>query len=80
MIRPRMPNRVDSGVDSGSGGNFVILFGHMLIVRAVQHENLLINSLSIKFSKFPPLPESTPESTLLDMREGQREIWTMAVP
>ena len=58
-------------VDSGSGGNFFILFGHMLIVRAVQHENLLINSLSIKFSKFPPLPESTSESTLLgQMRMG----------
>ena len=62
-----MSNRVDSRLDSGSGGNFKILFGHMFIVRAVQHGNLQI-SLSIKFSKFPPLPELTPESTLLDMR------------
>ena len=45
----------------------LILFGHTLIVRAVQHGYLLINSLSNKFSKFPPLPESTLESTLLDM-------------
>ena len=40
----------------------------MLNVRAVKHGNLIINSWSIKFSKSPPLPESTPESTLLDMR------------
>ena len=64
MCIARMSNRVESG----SGGNFVILFGHMLIVRAVQQGNLQINCLSIKFSKFQPLPESTPESTLLDMR------------
>ena len=67
-IPASMSNRVDSGVDSGSGGNFLILFGHILIVRAVQHENLLIDNLSIKFSKFSPLPEPTPESALLDMR------------
>ena len=51
-------------VDSGSGGKFLILFGHTLTVRAVQHGNILINRLSIKLSKFPPLPEST----LFDMR------------
>ena len=61
VSRTCMSNRVNSGVSSGSGGNILILFGHMLIVRAVQHVNLLINNLSIKFSKFPPLPESTPE-------------------
>ena len=46
----------------------------MFIVRAVQHGNLLIISLSIKFSKFPRLPESTPESTLLDMRVQDRAM------
>ena len=59
-----MSNRVNSGAISCSGGTILILFGHMIIVRAVQHGNLLINSLSIKFSKFPPQPESTPESTI----------------
>ena len=40
----------------------------MLIVRVVQHGNLLINSLSIKFSKFSPLSETTPKLSLLDKR------------
>ena len=57
----RFRARDNSGVISGSGGNFIILFVHMLIVRVVQHGNILINSLSIKFSKFPPLPEISPE-------------------
>ena len=47
-----MSNRVDSRVDSGSGGNFLILFNHMLIVRGVQHENLLIISLLACQSNF----------------------------
>ena len=52
-----MSNRVNSGVISGSGGNSLILFGNMFTVRAVQHGNLLTNSLSIKVFKYPPLPE-----------------------
>ena len=62
------------GVISGSDGNFLILFVRMLIVRVVQHGNMLRNT--IKFLKFPPLPEITPERTQnseLDMR-GPRPL------
>ena len=58
-----MSNRVNSKVISGSGGNFLFY-----LARLVQHGNLLIIILSIKFSKFPPVPEITPELTALDKR------------
>ena len=38
-------------------GMFIILFGN--IVEMVWHANLPITGLSVKLSKFPPLPEIT---------------------
>ena len=50
----------------------MVLFGHMLIARAVQLGNLLTNSLSIKFSKLPPLPKSPPKN--LPLKKPAEEL------
>ena len=56
-------------VISGSGENFYNYFGHMLNVIEVQHGN----DLSIKFSKFPQLPEITPIMRSRENGEGLLE-------